>query len=410
MMDPDQEALQIKRAEQAVLARAQEGAGSREQLVFDGHWHEAYPVALLEDRRLTDSARIHYLHLLRKLRGGICAMPTLHELSRDLQHSRATVVRDRLLLRLTGWISLRSTVRDARGRIRGQVYGVHSEALQHEGCLVHDIGYMAIVEQCQTHADARLRQVAKEAMSAILGGEDETLAESPTVADTATGDQSLFFEPGGQSSNSEPGEDQSSKFELSNEVIESKEKITRVQNLNSGVRSSSSSSSSSSSKNTTTTKTGKVKNLTAPPAADPGLDQLRWPKNFSDNDYRLARLKLTGVPPDRRQAVLDAYQYRLEQGQRIHTPIAYFSRLCSLARSGQLVPVPAQWQGQDARPGSHEDTSDLERRRIAGDIAALEQLLQAGPNPALEAQIAKLRQALSELEASATTPEPGDVT
>jgi len=108
---------------------------------YEGVWHETYPAKLITAPHLTDSARIQYLYLMQWMRtyrqqSEAVEMPTLEQCGVALNHSRATLVRDRLILRLTGWLHLVKTVRDARGRVRGQIYALHADPIDLEQRLV----------------------------------------------------------------------------------------------------------------------------------------------------------------------------------------------------------------------------------------------------------------------------------
>lgn len=387
------------------LGYVQEEEGQAQSLRYEGSWHESYPVALIKNRDLTDSARIQYLYLLHQMRTNpqgelAITMPTLEQVETDLGHARATVVRDRLLLRLTGWISLIETVRDERGRVRGQIYSLHSEAVALEQRLVRDATYMALLENCQRHADGRLRQEAQNILARIISA---VTGKKSELRDDQSSDSELSE---AQGSNFElSAAEQGSKFEpsiqatdfLGNESGYPQEKGCRVQNLNSG-----SNICSSSNINTTTTYSTKASTSDA----DPGLDALRWPA-LTDNERRLAELSLVRLPPDRRQAVLDAYQHQIEQGGRIQNPIAYLARLVQLAREGRLVPVPARWHGEGGRPGPAQDERREEYQRLLSEIQGLEELLRLGPNPALETQLARYRERLATLRAGEAQPDTG---
>ncbi len=64
-----------------------------------------------------------------------------------------TVSRALLMLRLTGWLSLCKRVRDASGRIRGNIYAQHDEPLSAHDAEVFDPGWLDAVEEACRHGN-----------------------------------------------------------------------------------------------------------------------------------------------------------------------------------------------------------------------------------------------------------------
>jgi len=81
-------------------------------------------------------------------------------------------------LRMTRWLTLCASIRDAQGQFRGNVYALHDEPLPLIDTLHLDANYFRFVEQSLTHHHARVCRVATAVLDSldedILAGENIT--------------------------------------------------------------------------------------------------------------------------------------------------------------------------------------------------------------------------------------------
>ncbi len=105
--------------------------------------------------------------------GQSVAFPGYAELMRSIRVSRATIARALLMLRLTRWLCLLSTRRQAGGRFASNVYALVDESLPLVESLRLDDGYVALAEQARTHRSACVREVAASVLE-----EAKTAAQS----------------------------------------------------------------------------------------------------------------------------------------------------------------------------------------------------------------------------------------
>lgn len=172
VVSPHTRALEaLIRAQAEALSTSGAGGAEQEGMLFLGTWHDAYPTILVRDPFLTDGAKVHFLYLMQEARrkpNGAIAMPSVRETCRVLGHSRGTVIRNLLLLRITRWISLCQRVRDASGRFRGNLYAIHSEPAPLADATYLDDGYIRLLEDsAHGHRNPHVRRAALSALEGI---------------------------------------------------------------------------------------------------------------------------------------------------------------------------------------------------------------------------------------------------
>lgn len=407
-------------------------SGDKDQLLFTGLWHDAYPAILTREPTLPDSAKIQLLYLMQAVRddpNAVHALPSIDQTARNLGKSRTTVIRDRALLRMTRWAVECRRVRDSLGRMRGLVWQLPGEPVSLAVATELDPDYMALVERAAAgHYDRQAREVARLVLAAIdydiregrdpLGpvdplaqrleaaktiqtghGRSYATFHAPEEADSAAQGPNLGPEiaPGPLGPKFGPSAEQGPNFGPCSQVIDSID-TDQGPNFGPSVR-----SSSSSSNNNKTTTTNTVSNPNRETADTPAL---RWPHNIDDNHQRVLVRKLRFHLPDRPgdwQRVIDALALKLTDTQDpIRNYDNYLYRLCERAKAGELCPVEPPAAPQAGRPqeGTGPDIAGLR-----GEIGALRQLIEAsrghGPGEqvhALEAQLAQRQARLRELE------------
>lgn len=141
---------------------------SGDGFLYSGNRHESVPRALFLDQRLTPLERNAWQVFRLQLNDdGITAFPTYGELQPFLasmpcspKASSETVARALTLLRLTRWLSLVRRRRDARtGRIQGNLYVLHDEALTPFEAIQLDADYLSLVSLSLTHASKAIQRV-----------------------------------------------------------------------------------------------------------------------------------------------------------------------------------------------------------------------------------------------------------
>ncbi|QRI92979.1 hypothetical protein JQN63_14320 [Delftia lacustris] len=326
-----------------------------DRYLYSGNRHETVPQALLLDRRLTPLERNAW-QVFRLLLNddGLTAFPTYDQLRPYLSSlpgagpaSHETVARALTLLRLTRWLSLVRRRRDARtGRINGNVYVLHDEALTPFEAMQLDAGYLELVSASLGHAAKSVQTVGLATLHDIvadpllagraLPSRLQVLAERLAAAEVypqATGE-----------GNSEDGE--KSRLRMADAPASDSEpgwkaspaNVLRIPKPTRTVRSS---------------QIHKVRTDT--PARDGELDALHWPVAFSGlkaQQQAGARLALLQVEQGLRQAVLDEWRDRC-QSSGVRNPAAYLFGLIQRAIHGEFNawrPSPPDPASRPARP------------------------------------------------------------
>ncbi|HFW3088936.1 TPA: STY4528 family pathogenicity island replication protein [Salmonella enterica subsp. enterica serovar Reading] len=190
----------------------------RNGLLFTGNLHDAYPRALVLDMRLSPLDKMCWIMIRQyALQNDGAIFPSYDELQKLLSSpgsglaSRGTVSRALTMLRLTGWLSLCKRVRDAGGRVRGNIYAQHDEPLSAKDAEIFDPGWLDMVGKSCLHKRGAVSETARNVLNGILDDPmmrhrhsrlteiAERLTRPSTARDVAAIRQSTKIEPGPQS-------------------------------------------------------------------------------------------------------------------------------------------------------------------------------------------------------------------
>jgi hypothetical protein len=151
-------------------------APGTDSFLYSGNRHESVPRALLTDRRLTPLERNAW-QVFRLVVQDDCitSFPTYEQLRPYLtslpcaaQASDETVARSLALLRLTRWLTLARRRRNAQtGRIEGNLYVLHDEALSPYEAIQLDPNYLELVSHSLTHSSKSLQRVGQYTLKEI---------------------------------------------------------------------------------------------------------------------------------------------------------------------------------------------------------------------------------------------------
>ncbi|ECC6922027.1 helix-turn-helix domain-containing protein [Salmonella enterica] len=190
----------------------------RNGLLFTGNLHDAYPRALILDMRLSPLDKMCWIMIRQyALQNDGAVFPSYDELQKLLSSpgsglaSRGTVSRALTMLRLTGWLSLCKRVRDAGGRVRGNIYAQHDEPLSAKDAETFDPGWLDMVGKSCLHKRGAVSETARSVLNGILDDPmmrhrhsrlteiTERLTRPSTARDVADIQQSTKIEPGPES-------------------------------------------------------------------------------------------------------------------------------------------------------------------------------------------------------------------
>ncbi|HGJ5066782.1 TPA: STY4528 family pathogenicity island replication protein [Salmonella enterica subsp. enterica serovar Muenchen] len=190
----------------------------RNGLLFTGNLHDAYPRALVLDMRLSPLDKMCWIMIRQyALQNDGAIFPSYDELQKLLSSpgsglaSRGTVSRALTMLRLTGWLSLCKRVRDAGGRVRGNIYAQHDEPLSAKDAETFDPGWLDMVGKSCLHKRGAVSETARNVLHGILDDPmmrhrhsrlteiAERLTRPSTARDVAAIQQSTKIEPGPES-------------------------------------------------------------------------------------------------------------------------------------------------------------------------------------------------------------------
>jgi hypothetical protein len=260
---------------------------------------------------------------------------SLHSfLRRQLGHSKATVSRILYVLRLSRWITLCHTLRNAAGHKQGHVYAIHDHALSITDTFALDPNYLDFVNQQTKHGYPYVRQLAES----ILGGVQQAQVQKLNLGNPKVQYLNL-------------GE---SKVQLLNlgtisEDQKNQSDTAKVQKLNLGLTTC----SSSLLKTTTTSKNPRARE-----------NDFHFPPSLTSAEITLALSRLDQLPAELRQAFLDETAAQIErkrQTQRpIRNPIGFLDWLCSEYSQGnnRLTSLSVRYQEQRQMQQQIENTAD----------------------------------------------------
>ena len=408
--EPRPETYALDRLIQATTSLAQNSG--QDNLLFLGHWHQAYPTAVVCDPVLEPVDKVVWMVIMLQAHetGGRAAFPR-YEVIAKLANiaSTSTIARAIAILRLTRWLSLCARVRASTGQFQGNVYALHDNPLPLADALYLDEGYMAFVRQSERHSHARVRRVATAVLATLAGaveqGEDP-LAPLPDIeqrvraamgsADSAgpahgtvqtLADLTARLLDAQDAPLSQPGADSAINQHQNSKAVDSGKVVG--------------SSCSSNTTTTTTTTTEKpAQNFASrksPLPETPTLDALIFPRRLTDNQRTLALQYLTPIPAELHQPLLDELAGRVQaetQGAKpLYDELRFFYALCRAARTGAFVPNLGL-KVADARNRRNADTlipaepppaprteaeRDALRQTATEQLALIQQTLGRGP-------------------------------
>jgi len=178
---------QLRTLDTAQVENNKNGGPHDEQgaLLYFGNWQDPIPRLLILDRTLdaSDVRLWAYLRTLFTQPGMPSVFPSYREIQQDLPMAKATLAGCISILRATRWITRCATVRDARGRFKGNIYALHNEPLNLADTLYLDDEYMAFLAKSTQHSYKRVRVIASAVLDTIRGriGEESDITASPTV-------------------------------------------------------------------------------------------------------------------------------------------------------------------------------------------------------------------------------------
>ncbi len=176
--------------EAAIQLRARETAAFEDNeekgaLLYLGNWQDPIPRLLILDRTLdaVDVRLWAYLRTLFTQPGMPAVFPGYREIQQDLPMARATLAGSISTLRATRWITRCTTVRDAKGRFKGNIYALHEEPLSLADTLHLDSEYMAFLARATQHGYKRVRTVASAVLDTIQEriGQNGDITTSPSA-------------------------------------------------------------------------------------------------------------------------------------------------------------------------------------------------------------------------------------
>jgi len=406
--EPRPETYALDRLIQTTISRAQSATERQDSLLFLGHWHQAFPTAVVCDPVLEPVDKIVWMVVMLQARetAGRAAFPryeTIAELANIA--STSTIARAIAILRLTRWLSLCAQVRASTGQFQGNVYALHDDPLPLADALYLDEGYMTFVQQSQHHSHARVRRVAAAVLAtlaaAVEQGEDPLTPVSGveqrarrTLMRQDAGDRAC----GGPRSLDELTAGKLSEQDLapsgqSEDFAREQHQHQNSKAVESPVIKSRSGCSSNTVKTTTTTTNNPAKRARPSSVTSPTND-LIFPNRLTDNQRTLAIQYLSQVPVALHQPVLDELAGRLQAETRgakpLYDELRFFYALCRAANAGTFMPnlglavADARTRNQQARTESSEPPQtpaerDAVRAMAAQQLALIQQTLGRGP-------------------------------
>ena len=428
----------VERSSAVLLGRG--GKTVAEGLLFLGNPQLVFPRLLFEDPILEPVDRNVWAAIKLHAADGdsVTAFPSYEELMlRCNVGSKATISRSISILRATRWLTVcKVRLRDAKGRVRGNVYALHDEPLQLVETMALDAYYLEWMgETAQGNHNPHPRAIAvadkllRDMQVQLQAGEDITRLESSTarrfqvygfMESVKTGKPSgAFFSASAQSVQELSRRDYLTAKPSSNHaqvqklyLVEKDSDALGTETVLGGAQGDEyrnctamvgvgtetvrrSNSSKYLNNNTTTTKPIVVNKR------DRGLSTesvLAWPAILDPNNRALVKMQLGTVPNQYRQPVLDALAAKLTAiASGTSKPLnygilPYTRRLCELAVEGKLNPVAVVIPPQhDASHSVPQDSAGIgiELRILEGQLSSLsnevrhlEQLHQLGASQA----------------------------
>ncbi|NDL64298.1 STY4528 family pathogenicity island replication protein [Acerihabitans arboris] len=368
-------AFTLSRMQNSLARRTSENdvTSERSGLLFLGNVHDAFPRRLFMDTRLSplDKTAWVMIRLYAQQNEG-AVFPTYDELQLQLasphaeRASRETISRALLMLRITGWLSLCKRVRDAHGRVRGNIYAQHDEPLSCHDAETFDPGWLDLVATSCEHKNKAVRMTALAVLEEIRN--DPTMRhrhsrlamiENRLGAPATPVQMAVLRRACVPSSNSEPSKKNaehkqkvpSSESELShnsgNEPPSSDPEPSLKSATYSGVRKSNRNVrnfTQSVNKKTYVPEVSGGEGQSAPVLPESLLGRI------SAEDADMLTGQLAALPETHSSALLEMLTAQLRRGQ-LSNPVGWLLSMLKLAREGKMVipetaatPSPSQHQ------------------------------------------------------------------
>jgi hypothetical protein len=349
--EPRPETYALDRLIQATTSRAQ--VPGQDNLLFLGHWHQAFPTAVVCDPILEPVDKVVWMIIMLQARdtGGRAAFPRYETLAEQANiASTSTVARAIAILRLTRWLSLCARMRASTGQFQGNVYALHDDPLPLADALYLDEGYMAFVRQSEQHSHARVRRVATAVLATLARAVEEGEDPLAPVSGVEQRARQVLIAPDSTERTLNPLR---SLTDLTAGLLHAEESLVSQsgasrdfdQHQNSKAVNAEKLLGSCSSSYTTTTTTTTTENPAAkisPSPATPQSGELIFPLRLTDNQRTLAVQYLSQLPDALHQPLLDELAGRLQaetQGAKpLYDELRFFYALCRAARAGTFVP------------------------------------------------------------------------
>ena len=388
---------------------------SQDGLLFLGNPQLVFPRLLFDDPVLEPVDRNVWAAIKLHAADGdsVTAFPTYEEIMlRCNIGSKATVSRSIAILRACRWLTVcKARLRDAKGRVRGNIYALHDEPLQLAETLELDDAYLKFLHETadrKQNPHPRVIGIAAavlQGMSAqVVAGIDITELESPllrrqqaSVWRQEADDEGRFFSFTKGSieqinkrhylKQSPPslGKNQVQKLYLVNisgKVPSTETVLSDISGKSEGCSTETVLRSISSKyiyKNTTTNTAASVSTETV----------LIWPDSLQGSNRDLVAMQLKTLPDVHHQPVIDALSATLTaiatgHAKPLRSLLAYTRRLCVLSQAGQLNPIIPITPPTKAEASVSDAVTVQELNDLANDIKTLQGFQKAEPENSLQ--------------------------
>src|SRR5476649_2917057 len=316
----------------------------RSSLLFLGNVHDAFPRRLFMDTRLSPSDKTAWVMIrLYAQQNEGAVFPTYDELQLQLASPHAekalreAISRALLMLRITGWVSLCKRVRDAHGRVRGNIYAQHDEPLSCRDAETFDPGWLDLVATSCEYKNKAVRMTALAILEEIRN--DPTIRhrhsrlamiENRLDACATPVQMAALRRACEPSSNSELSQ---KNAENRQNVPSSDPELSLKSGTYSGVRKSN---------RNVRTFTQSVNKKTYVPEANGGKGQSApvLPESLlgriSAEDADMLTSQLCALPESYSSALLEMLTTQLRRGQ-LSNPVGWLLSMLKLAREGKLI-------------------------------------------------------------------------
>lgn len=374
-----------------------EFASSADNLLFHIGEQGVFLVQVVRDTVLEPVDKLVWMVLCLEMGkdGGRNVFPTHSGLGKLAGiSSRSTISRTLTILRLTRWLSRCSLHRHENKQFRGSVFVLHDEPLVLADTLHLDAHYFSLIDGAQSHNHARVRTVAR--------GVQDTLKDTQKVGQGTT-DDALSPAFRASATNSLKQVAAHTYFSFGENVMSRRHRFSTqhkdtepVQNLyaqtagvqNVDVRNLDSACCSSVLLKKTTTRKNQHKSKTV--QSGEGVQNLVYPRRFSEGQCKEAEHCLERVAPAQRQSILDEVEGRIRAEKKgmnpLYDDLSFLRSLCKSARNGDFK-ANLGIKVQDERRQSEQvrqrvrarqckpPESDLERQhRIKAGEASLDKI------------------------------------